>query len=206
MKAPSRLLFALLLLPSPSVAQTRSTDLPRQMYGRVQVVDSTTFKFIRNKQLVRLAGYEAPRIRQTANSNGVCWPAGEVSRAWMVLRTLGRDVNCAPIGRDRNKILIAHCFVGETNLAATAISEGIGYAFNYRDEPQVPAYFDIERKARGLGYGVWSSPDLPTPWLYSASLGETVTRDSERPDTLAGLPLLSPVANKIDDVNDAHGG
>lgn len=206
MKAPSILLTALLMLPSTSIAQSRSTDLPRQLYGRVQVVDSTTFEFVQNKQLVRLAGFEAPRIGQTANSNGVFWPAGEVSRAWMILRTLGQDVDCAPIRRARNGILIAHCFVGETNLAATAISEGIGYAFNYRDEPQVPAYFDIERRARGLGYGVWSSPDLPTPWLYSASLEKTVMQYPEPPNAEPGLPLPLPVVSKIDDVNDAHGG
>ncbi|NEJ11314.1 nuclease, partial [Rhizobium leguminosarum] len=130
-------------------AQNRPVDIPRQIYGKVQVVDATTFEFRKSGQTVRLAGYEAPRLEQTARSDGVDWPAGQVSRAWMVLRTLGQDVNCAPIGRDTNGVILAHCFVGETNLAATAVAEGIGYAFNYRGEPQVPAYFDIERRARG---------------------------------------------------------
>ena len=156
MNTASRLLIALTVLPSPMLAQSRPSDLPRQIYGKVQIVDGTTFEFVRTKQVVRLAGFEAPRLEQTAINQGVSWPAGQVSRAWMILRTLGQDVNCAPVGRDQNKILIAHCFVGDTNLAATAIAEGIGYAFNYRDEPRVPAYFDIERMARGFGHGVWS--------------------------------------------------
>ncbi|WJH38554.1 thermonuclease family protein (plasmid) [Aliirhizobium terrae] len=170
------------------MAQQQPANLPRQIYGKVRVVDSTTFEFVRTTQLVRLAGFEAPRLEQTATDDGVSWPVGQVSRAWMILRTLGQNLNCAPIGRDRNKVLIAHCFVGETNLAATAIAEGIGYAFNYRDEPQVPAYFDIERKARGLGYGVWSSPDLPPPWLYAATIAKPADFEPERPDTKMELP------------------
>lgn len=206
MKCVSRLFIALYILPSPLMAQPQSADLPRQIYGKVQVIDSTTFEFVKGRQLVRLAGFEAPRLDQSANSEGVSWPAGQVARAWMILRTLGQNVNCAPIGRDRNKALIAHCFVGETNLAATAIAEGIGYAFNYRNEPQVPAYFDIERKARGLGYGVWSSPDLPPPWLYEASLAKPATQDPERGDAEQGLPLPLPVSKETDNLNGPHGG
>lgn len=206
MRIISRMLIALTVMPHPTMAQSRPTDLPRQIYGKVQIVDSTTLEFVRTKQLARLAGFEAPRLDQMATSESVSWPAGQVSRAWMILRTLGQDVNCAPIGRDRNKVLIAHCFVGETNLAATAIAEGIGYAFNYRDEPRVPAYFDIERKARGLGYGVWSSPGLIPPWLYSTPMTKPATQDPEQSETTPGLPLPLPVAKKTDDVNDAHGG
>ncbi len=206
MRIASGMLIAFTILPLPLMAQSRPTDLPRQIYGEVQIVDSTTLEFVRTKQLVRLAGFEAPRLDQMATSESVSWPAGQVSRAWMILRTLGQDVNCAPVGRDRNKVLIAHCFVGETNLAAAAIAEGIGYAFNYRDEPKVPAYFDIERKARGLGYGVWSSPTLPPPWLYSAPMTKAAGQDPERSEPVPGLPLPLPVAKQTDDINNAHGG
>ncbi|MFC0808937.1 thermonuclease family protein [Ensifer sp. P24N7] len=177
-------------LPVGALAQSRSPDVPRQIYGKVQVIDGTTLEFKDRRQIVRLAGYEAPRVEQMATSDGIEWPAGQVAKSWMILRTLKRDVNCAPIARDVNKNLIAHCFVGETNLAATAVAEGIGYAFNYRNEPQVPAYFDIERKARGLGYGVWSSKDLLPPWLYVASPAEEKKAD-EGLDP--GLPLPPPV-------------
>lgn len=190
-----------------TTAQVRPADIPRQIYGKVQVVDATTLEFRKSAQTVRLAGYEAPRLEQSATSDGVDWPAGQVSRAWMILRTLGQDVNCAPIARDANGVILAHCFVGETNLAATAIAEGIGYAFNYRGEPQVPAYFDIERKARGLGYGVWSSPDLVPPWLYTASTenGEKARASTSEPET--GLPLPLPVLRaRSSTPNDLHGG
>lgn len=198
----------LLVAVSPAMAlgQGRPTDAPRQVYGKVQVIDGTTFEFINSRQFVRLAGYEAPRLEQMATSEGVKWPAGQVSRAWMILRTLGQNVNCAPIGRDSNKVLIAHCFVGETNLAATAIAEGIGYAFNYRNEPQVPAYFDIERRARGLGFGVWSSPDLLPPWLYTASTGNEAGAGHDTPES-EGLPLPLPVnPESSQSVTGAHGG
>jgi len=197
------------LTATGSLGQSRPPDLPQQIYGKVQVVDATTLEFKKSGQAVRLAGYEAPRIEQTALSDGVAWPAGEVARAWMILRTLGQDVNCATIDRDVSGMILAHCFGGETNLAATAIAEGIGYAFNYRGEPQVPAYFDIERKARGLGYGVWSSPDLLPPWLYTASManGDKAKSPSPSPEPDSGLPLpLSVSPNNPLSLNDLHGG
>lgn len=206
MKPRAISLILLAMTPTVSWAQGRPADVPRQIYGKVQVVDTRTFEFVKTRQVVRLAGYEAPRLEQTAVSDGVQWPAGEVSRAWMILRTLGQNVNCAPIGRDANKILIAHCFAGETNLAATAIAEGIGYAFNYRNEPQVPAYFDIERRARGLGFGIWSSPDLSPPWLYTASEKEEKP-DNHPPEIETGLPLPLPVIpENAQSSTDAHGG
>ncbi|MEZ2129802.1 MULTISPECIES: thermonuclease family protein [unclassified Sinorhizobium] len=207
MKPVSLSIMFLTITAAPTTAQVRPADIPRQIYGKVQVVNATTFEFRKSVQTVRLAGYEAPRLEQTATSDGVDWPAGQVSRAWMILRTLGQDVNCAPIARDANGVILAHCFVGETNLAATAIAEGIGYAFNYRGEPQVPAYFDIERKARGLGYGVWSSSDLLPPWLYTASQanGEKARGSSLEPD--GDLPLPLPVVPaKSPTPNEVHGG
>lgn len=200
-------ILPLTMLAAAASAQDRPADIPRQIYGKAQVVDATTFEFKKSGQTVRLAGYEAPRLEQTARSDGVDWPAGQVSRAWMILRTLGQDVNCAPIARDANDMILAHCFVGETNLAATAIAEGIGYAFNYHGEPQVPAYFDIERKARGLGYGVWSSADLLPPWLYTASTANGDKAKGPSPEPDGGLPLPLPVGpNNSLAPNDAHGG
>ena len=207
MKLVSLSIMFLTMTVGSTTAQVRPADIPRQIYGKVQVVDATALEFRKSTQTVRLAGYEAPRLEQTAATDGVDWPVGQVSRAWMILRTLGQDVNCAPIARDANGVILAHCFVGETNLAATAIAEGIGYAFNYRGEPQVPAYFDIERKARGLGYGIWSSPDLLPPWLYAAS---TANGDKARDSSLepgGGLPLPLPVVPaKSSTPNDVHGG
>jgi endonuclease YncB( thermonuclease family) len=199
MKVTSSFLIALIIMPSASAAQSRQTGLPKQIYGKAQVVDGSTFQFLETKQFVRLAGFVAPGMEQTAHSNGVAWPAGQVSRAWMILRTLGHDVNCAPIGRDQNQVLLAHCFVGDVNLAATAIAEGIGYAFSYRGEPQISAYIDIERRARGLGFGVWSSPDLPLPWLSSTLMPE---RSEAGQDRTIDLPDGKPIAA----VNHSYGG
>ncbi len=207
MKLVSLSIILLTMTVAAPKAQTRPVDIPRQIYGKVQVLDATTLEFTKSAQTVRLAGYEAPRLEQTAKSDGIDWPAGQVSRAWMILRTLGQDVNCAPLARDINGVILAHCFVGETNLAATAIAEGIGYAFNYRGEPQVPAYFDIERKARGLGYGVWSSPDLLPPWLYTASTGNGEKAKDSSLESDSGLPLPLPVVPaKSPTLNDVHGG
>ncbi len=207
MKLVSLSIMFLTMTVGSTTAQVRPADIPRQIYGKVQVVDATTLEFRKSAQTVRLAGYEAPRLEQTAATDGVDWPVGQVSRAWMILRTLGQDVNCAPIARDANGVILAHCFVGETNLAATAIAEGIGYAFNYRGEPQVPAYFDIERKARGLGYGIWSSPDLLPPWLYTASTGNRGKARNSSLESDSGLPLPLPVVPaKSPTPNDVHGG
>lgn len=207
MKVITISMILLALAPTGSLGQAPPSGVPRQIFGKVQVIDGTTFEFIKSRQLVRLAGFEAPRLKQVATSDGITWPAGEVTRAWMILRTLGQDVNCAPIGRDTNNNLIAHCFVGETNLAETAIAEGIGYAFNYPNEPQIPAYFDIERRARGLGFGIWSSADLSPPWLNNVSQvpveqsgGQAQASEEHRPQPLSVIP------NSALSLTHVHGG
>lgn len=207
MKVITISLILLALAPMGSLGQARSSDIPRQIFGKVQVIDGTTFEFIKSRQLVRLAGFEAPRLKQVATSDGITWPAGEVTRAWMILRTLGQDVNCAPIGRDTNNNLIAHCFVGETNLAETAIAEGIGYAFNYPNEPQIPAYFDFERRARGLGLGIWSSADLSPPWLNNVSQVPVGQSDGQAQASEAHRPLpLSVIPNSALSLTRVNGG
>lgn len=178
----------------PASAQTSADNtLPKQIYGRVQVLDGSTIEFIKTRKIVRFAGYLAPRLDQVATTDGVEWPAGQVARAWLILRTLRHDVNCAPVATDANGTVLAHCFVEETNLAATAIAEGIGYAFNFPGEPQIPAYFDIERRARGLGFGIWSDPKLTPPWNLKpdhAAAPAPGSSSKETPDP--GLPLPPP--------------
>lgn len=191
---------ALLATIWPAQAQSTSDGtLPKQIYGRVQVLDGSTIEFIKPRKIVRFAGYLAPRLDQVASTDGVEWPAGQVARAWLILRTLKHYVNCASVATDANGTILAHCFVEETNLSATAIAEGIGYAFNFPGEPQVPAYFDIERRARGLGFGIWSDPKLPLPWNHQPDrpavplAGSTTTESLE-----SGLPLPPPAPAPLD--------
>lgn len=176
----------------------KGKPLPEQLYGRVRVIDGKSLAFTEQKETVRLAGYEAPEIDQTATSDGIEWPVGQVSKSWLILRTLRRDVNCASLIRAGNNVIIAHCFVGDVNLAASAISDGIGYAYNYPNEPQVPAYFDLERKARGLGFGVWSAQGLLPPWRYRSekSNPQAVWSLGDGETTLAPLPL-PPVLRSV---------
>ena len=178
----------------PASAQTSADNtLPKQIYGRVQVLDGSTIEFIKPSKIVRLAGYLAPRLDQVATTDSVEWPPGQVARAWLILRTLQHDVNCASVTTDANGTILAHCFVEETNLAATAIAEGIGYAFNFPGEPQVPAYFDIERRARGLGFGIWSDPKLTPPWnLKPDEAAARATGSSSKETPAPGLPLPPP--------------
>jgi endonuclease YncB( thermonuclease family) len=167
--------------------------LPYQLFGRVRVIDGRTIEFIREKTTVRIAGYEASELDQIATTDNFDWPAGQVARAWMILRTLRQDVNCAPLQYDSDGSVLAHCFVGDTNLAASAISEGIGYAFNYSGEPGVPAYFDLERRARGLGLGVWSAAGLAPPWQYRKA--KAIRHDDQHvtaDDPAGSLPLPPP--------------
>ncbi len=184
--------------PAQAQDSSKAKPLPGQMYGRVRVIDGKSLAFAEQKETVRLAGYEAPEIEQTASSDGIEWPAGQLSRSWLILHTLRRDVNCRPLQRDGNDVIIAHCFVGDVNLAAAAISDGIGYAYNYPNEPQVPAYFDLERKARGLGFGVWSAQGLLPPWQYRYQTSNPRALKSLGDDgaTLPPLPL-PPVLGSV---------
>ncbi|CAM5287670.1 hypothetical protein ATER59S_00490 [Aquamicrobium terrae] len=184
----------------PAGAQGSANPVPpKQIYGRVQVLDGSTIEFTSPRTIVRLAGYLAPRLQQVATTEGVEWPVGEVARAWLILRTLKHDVNCASVATDANGTILAHCFVEETNLAATAIADGIGYAFNFPGEPQVPAYFDIERRARGLGFGIWSDPKLVPPWNYKPDQQAAPAAGLPSMETSeTGLPLPPPAPMPAD--------
>lgn len=174
-------------------AQAVTRSLPYQLYGRVRVIDGRTIEFVNERITVRIAGYESSELDQIAVTDDVDWPVGQVARDWMILRTLRQDVNCAPLQYDGNGSVLAHCFVGDTNLAASAISEGVGYAFNYPGEPGVPAYFDLERRARGLGLGVWSAADLSPPWQYrQVNATRHDSRHNNADDPVGGLPLPPP--------------
>lgn len=201
MKTVNGIAIVVMLAATLPASAQNSADvmLPNQIYGRVQVLDGSTIEFIKPKKIVRFAGYLAPRLDQAATTDGVEWPAGQVARAWLTLRTLKHDVNCAPLTTDANGTILAHCFVEETNLAATAIAEGIGYAFNFPGEPQVPAYFDIERRARGLGFGIWSDPKLTPPWNYkpdqpAVPVAGPASKETQEP----GLPLPPPAPTPPD--------
>lgn len=190
------------MVATASLASAQSSAdgaLPKQIYGRVQVLDGSTIEFINPMKIVRLAGYLAPRLDQVATTESVEWPVGQVARAWLILRTLKHDVNCASVATDANGTILAHCFVQDTNLAATAIADGIGYAFNFPGEPQVPAYFDIERRARGLGFGIWSDPNLTAPWNYKADQPAAPVAGPTSTETLvSGLPLPPPAPEPSD--------
>lgn len=201
MKPVNGISILLMLAATAPVSAQGSADkmLSKQIYGRVQVLDGSTIEFVEQKKIVRLAGFLAPRLDQIAKTDSVEWPTGQVARAWLILRTLKHDVNCAAITTDANTTILAHCFVEDTNLAATAIAEGIGYAFNYPGEPQVPAYFDIERRARGLGFGIWSDPKLMPPWNYRPDKPAVPAAGQTSKETpTPGLPLPPPVPRNSD--------
>ncbi len=201
------------------LAQTRqATDpLPWQLYGKVRIIDGKSFEIPTMGETVRLLGYEAPELDQTAISDGIPWLAGEVARSWLVLNTLQRIVNCKPEQRDHAGRILAHCFVGNRNLALAGIEEGIGYAYSYPGEPRVPAYIDAERNARGIGLGIWSAK-LEPPWEFRArhmpvarpieppppeSVTIPLTLPSETADPAPALPPAAIAPDRQDDTTDA---
>lgn len=163
--------LAALLALSPaqghSMVKTPADPLPTQLYGEARIIDGKTLELPSVSETVRLLGYEAPELPQIATTNGIEWPAGEVARSWLILNTLQQVVNCQPVVRDRQGLILAHCFVGERNLALAGIEEGIGYSFSYPGEPRVPLYMEAERAARGIGRGIWSAK-LEPPWEFRA--------------------------------------
>jgi endonuclease YncB( thermonuclease family) len=109
------------------------------------------------KQEVRLFGIDAPELHQKClRADGRTWPCGRKARDRLGELLRGGKVRCRPLEKDRYGRDVAVCLVGETDVAAVLVREGLATAFG----PASP-YRREEALARKEGRGIWQGPFLP---------------------------------------------
>lgn len=142
-----RILIFLLLLQTPSLAQT------------IKIVDGDTIHI--NNIKYRFHGIDAPEMKQTCKQNNQQIKCGVLARNALVKKIGNQNVRCKKITIDRYKRIIAECFVNGESLSKHLVRNG--YAFAYRRYSK--QFIEDENFAREQKLGLWQM-QFEYPWNY----------------------------------------
>jgi len=141
--------------------------------GTAQVTSGKTFKLVtpapetwreRIVRRIQLYGVDTCETRQGAKRGGQEWPCGAVATAWLVTRTLGREVVCRP-SIVRSGVTFAQCFVDGIDIAEMGLSEGMLIISKDKENLPPSQYINLEQEARSRKLGLWSSDFVdPVQW------------------------------------------
>ncbi|WP_409360994.1 hypothetical protein ACRPOS_006650 [Bartonella heixiaziensis] len=150
-----------------------SLDNVAVFQGRASVTSGVTFRLFTpvaqswRKHIVRnihLYGVDTCAPRQKAKLNNQEWPCGAVTTAWLVTKTLGKDLSCRQ-ALMHNGISYAQCFVQGVDLAEAGLAEGMLVLSKESKNPVPAQYLSAEKTARNNKVGLWSSDFTdPSQW------------------------------------------
>ena len=129
---------------------------PQPAPGRARVSDGDSFHLGADR--IRLLGLDAPEMNQyCTTADGRDWPCGRQARDRMAALLAAGPAACHAEDVDQYQRLLATCRVGDDDLGAIMVGEGLAIASGrYRAE---------EAAAREQGLGIWSGDfDAPRQW------------------------------------------
>ncbi|MFG1298162.1 thermonuclease family protein [Xanthobacter sp. V3C-3] len=128
-----------------------------ELAGPATVIDGDTLDIAGIH--VRLAGIDAPELKQQCVRRNRPWPCGEAARRALEEAIGGARVSCASSERDVYGRPVARCRAGTLDLADHMVREGYALAYRGRD------YAGAEAEARAGRRGVWSGTfEPPAEW------------------------------------------
>lgn len=140
-----RFLFVLAVLgASPTFAVETLT-------GRARVVDGDTLELSGVK--VRLLGVDAPELDQRCQQGGRVWACGQAARAALAGIVGQRRITCLVQDIDRYGRDVAVCQVGDQDVGAVMVRQGMAIAYRRYSG----RYVNAEAAARAEGLGLWTS-------------------------------------------------
>lgn len=149
--------------------------------GPARVVDGDTLEIAGEK--IRLHGVDAPESDQYCTVAAFEYPCGVMATAWLVEATLGRELHCEVVTRDRWGRIVALCTVDGRSLNEMIVTAGWAVAFR-KYSRQFEAQ---EADARRGGRGVWQGPFVfPVAW-----------RRGDREQRLYALDDACPVKGNV---------
>ena len=130
--------------------------VPPPIAGMARASDGDSFWL--GEDRVRLLGLDAPELSQDcATADGKRWSCGRVARDRMAALLSKGPADCRPEDRDRYDRLLARCSVGDKDLGAVMVSEGLAIASG--------GYAREETAARKARRGIWAgSFERPSDW------------------------------------------
>jgi endonuclease YncB( thermonuclease family) len=128
--------------------------------GIASVIDGDTIEV--HGQRIRLHGIDAPESSQTClDATGRNWRCGQ--RAALALQDLigRRTVTCDKRGVDRYGRTISRCLVGDIDINAWLVAQGLALAYRRYSHD----YLAAEDNARAAKRGMWAGTFEP-PWEW----------------------------------------
>lgn len=142
--------FAWLSFAAPAHAET-------VVAGIASVIDGDTIEL--HGERIRLFGIDAPESSQHCqDASGNPYRCGQKA-ALALAEHIGRStIRCAGNSRDRYGRLLATCYLGEEDLDAWMVSQGLALAFRKYSLRYVPEEDAARLAKRGLWAGSFTAP------------------------------------------------
>jgi endonuclease YncB( thermonuclease family) len=138
------------------------TTAAEVLVGPARVVDGDTIEL--GAARVRLEGIDAPEAKQTCiNARGRQWDCGRAASRELQQLVAKREVRCEADAKDDYGRLLGTCSVGDLDLNAQMIRNGLAWAFAKYSS----TYVGVEKEARQARRGVFEVANLP-PWEFRA--------------------------------------
>ncbi|WP_426228093.1 thermonuclease family protein [Pararhizobium sp. DWP3-4] len=149
------LLLTALILLFLGLAVVRLEGPQETMSGSVRIVDGDTL--VLDGKRIRLAGIDAPELRQVCQREQRDWPCGATARDYLAAMTGDAKTACETDGSDQYGRLLAVCRVANRDLNAAMVDGGYAIAFG--------DYTAEEAAARQKRLGLWAGTfDAPRTW------------------------------------------
>jgi endonuclease YncB( thermonuclease family) len=149
------LLLAAVILLFAGLVAVRLEGPLEAVSGLPRVVDGDTL--VMGGKRIRLAGIDAPELRQVCQRQNRDWPCGTEAKNYLSALIASGKAICDADGSDRYGRLLAICTVQNTDLNAAMVSAGYAVAFGH--------YEVEEGKAREGRLGLWAGTfDPPRTW------------------------------------------
>lgn len=138
-------------------AAERPQSRAREISGQVSVYDGDRIDL--DGRRMRLAGIDAPEPRQTcADAQGKLYNCGRVSEVALAQKLVGKTVVCEEIGSPRASSVVAICRLGEEDIGAWLVSEGLAVAERVGEVRYARQEAEASRAKRGLWAGSFTMP------------------------------------------------
>ena len=152
-------LGAFLVLASLIVAKI-DLDNDTRIDGPIYAIDGDTLAA--GAERLRLVGIDAPEADQSCGEGGNAWACGDAAREALARRTASSQAQCSGSSRDRYGRVLVRCRIGETDINAELVRDGMAVASG--------DYHGDEATARNEKKGIWSGP-FETPRAWRAAKG-----------------------------------
>ncbi|MFG1345434.1 thermonuclease family protein [Xanthobacter autotrophicus DSM 431] len=146
MRAPDLVIAILVIVGCALVAAFLQQREVRE--GMAVAVDGDTLDMGGTR--IRLAGIDAPELRQECTRERRPWPCGLAARSALARLAEQGQVRCAGRQTDPYGRLVAQCSVGDIDLSDFMVREGFALAYRGRD------YAGAEAEAQASRRGIWA--------------------------------------------------